>query len=254
MSHLLIQNDDGPIGFVGRIHTDRPRPALLAVGGSFPPAGHMHDLVSHFAGANVLIASMPGMSGVFWTKKSSVEGLTRGLEQSVRILLGDAPVVAFGASTGNLLSLGMRLPNICRRVALEPFFQTENLWPFVTDSRERLELNANRPEMARYFWEFFGIGPTTVENRDYRHLLDEITVPTDVIVGQLPLLPKRKVDIWPSFTSADDRAALTANPLVTLHEGPSGTGHSYGAVPPYDSQVKAVLYAALRDAAKLIPT
>jgi hypothetical protein len=91
-----------------------------------------------------------------------------------------------------------------------------------------------------------------VENRDYRHLLDEITVPTDVIVGQLPLLPRRSTEIWPSFTSADDRAALAANPLVTLHEGPAGTGHSYGSVPPHDARVKKLLHAALRDAAKLI--
>lgn len=253
MNHLLVQTDAGAIGFAGRIHTDRARPALLAVSGSFPPLDHMHDLISIFPGANVLIATLPGMGGVFWSNNPNVERLTRGLERSAKLLLGDAPLVTFGSSTGNLLSLGMRLPNICRQVALEPFFQTEDLWPFVADSRDRLELNPGHKEMERYFWEVFGIGPTTLENRDYRYLLEGVTVRTDVLMGQLPLLPERELRLWPSFTSSEDRAALAANPLVTLHEGPAGTGHNYGSIPPHDAQVKKLLHAALLDAAKLIP-
>ena len=253
MNHLLVQSDAGPIDFAGRIHTDRARPGLLVVTGSFPPIDHMHDLISAFAGANVLIATLPGMGGVFWSNSPSVEGLTRGLERSVRLLLGDAPMVTFGLSTGNLLSLGMRLPNLCRQVALEPFFQTEHLWPFIADSRERLRLNPGHREMERYFWEFFGIGATTLENRDYRHLLADVTVQTDVLMGQSPLLPERELKLWPSFTSDEDRAALAANPLVTMHEGPAGSGHSYGSIPPHDAHVKRLLHAALLDAAKLIP-
>jgi hypothetical protein len=253
MDHLVIQNHTQPIGFVGRIHLDQPRPALLAVSGSFPQQGHLHDLITHFAGANVLIANLPGMSGVFWANNPSVADLTRVLEQGVQRLLGDAPIVAFAASTGNLLSLGLRLPNICRRVALEPFFQTEDLWPFIADARERMKMNPGADYLQQFYWEFFGISPTELENRDYRALMQNISVPTDVITGQLPLLPRRALDRWPSFTSAADRAALAANPLVTLQEGPAGTGHGYGTVPPGDAEVKALLHKALVEAVKLLP-
>lgn len=253
MDFLLLQTSGGPLGCVGRIHTDRPRPALLAVNGSFPPKDHLHDLVTHFVGANVLIANLPGMGGVPWANPS-VARLTQGLEEAVSLLLPKVPIVALGVSTGNLLSLGLRLPNICRRVAVEPFFQTQDLWPFIADSRERLELNLGLPGhkyMARYFWEVFGIGPDRLENRDYGYLLDGITVPTDVMVGQGPLLPERRLDAWPSFTSAQERLRLAANPLVTLHEGPAGSGHGYGSIPASENDLKGLLHAALLEAAKL---
>jgi pimeloyl-ACP methyl ester carboxylesterase len=250
MEHLLIQTSGGPLGFVGRLHTDQVRPSLLVVTGSFPPDGYLHGLVSDFPGANVLIANMPGMSKVFWADEPSVTGITKGLEDALRLLLPDMPIVAFGSSTGNILSLGLRLPNICHRVADEPFFQTEDLWPFIANSRERMRLNPSAAHMARYFWEYFGIGPDRLENRDYRYLLDNITVPTDVVVGQSALLPVRGLPIWPSFTSTQDRAKLAENPLVTLHQGPAGSGHSYGSKPEGSDLLKRLLHAALLKAAK----
>ena len=249
MEHLLIQNSGGPLGFVGRLHTDQVRPSLLVVTGSFPPEGYLHDLVSHFRGANVLIANMPGMSKVFWANAPSVAGATQGLEDAVRRLLPEGPIVAFGSSTGNILSLGLRLPNIRRRVADEPFFQTGDLWPFIANSRERMKLNPGGVQMAGYFWEYFGIGPDKLENRDYRHLLENITVPTDILVGQSPLMPQRALPIWPSFTSQSDREMLAGNPLVTLHQGPPGSGHNYGSIPEGYERLKTLLHAALREAA-----
>jgi hypothetical protein len=248
MDFLTIQTSVGPLGFVGRIHTDQRRPSLLAVSGSFPPKGYLHDLIDQFRGANVLIVNLPGMAGVPWSA-ATPDQLSRGLQEAVRLLLGDLPVVAFGTSTGNLLSLGLRLPNICRRVAVEPFFQTKDLWPFIANSRQRMMRNPTDDGLARYFWDGFGIGPTALENRDYRHLMGAITVPTDVIVGEIPLLPRRATEVWPSFTSEEDRAALAANPLVTLREAPPGTGHSIGADPAGDALVKRTLHAALHAAA-----
>jgi hypothetical protein len=250
MDFMTLQTPAGPLGVVGRIHTGRRRPALLAVNGSFPRKHHRHDLIDHFSGVSVLLVNLPGMAGVPWANPTIAE-LTQGLEETVRTLLGDVPIVALGSSTSNLVTLGLQLPNICRRVAQEPFFQTNGLWPFVTNSRARIASNPDNPAMARFFWEVFGIGPDRLENRDYRRLLANITQPTDVIVGGAPLEPLRALDFWPSFTSADDRAALRANSLVTLYEGPPDSGHSYGSEGPSDLLVKRVLHAALREAAKL---
>jgi hypothetical protein len=249
MDLVTLQTSAGPFGLVGRIHADRRRPALLAVGGSFPPKTYLHDLADHFRGANVLIVNLPGMVGVPWSAATPAE-LSRGLAEAVVRLLGDLPIVAFGTSTGNLLSLGLRLPNICRRLAVEPFFQTQDLWPFIANSRQRMGKRPDDTSLARYFWDVFGIGPTSLENRDYRQLLDNIIMPTDVIAGELPLLPEREVDVWPSFTSQADRAALTANPLVSFHQGPAGTGHYVQADRTVEALIRRLLHAALRDAAE----
>lgn len=254
MDHLSIQTEGGPLSIVGRVHTDRTKPSLLVVRGSFPPKDHMLELPIYFRGASVLVVTLPGMvSGAYWADRPNVAGLTRGLERAVGMLLPDTPIVAFGASTGSILSLGLRLPNIRRHVVVEPFLRTKDLWPFIANSRDRLKKNPDLEPMARFFWEVFGIGADRLEDRDYGYLLEAITVPTDVVVGQLPLLPPRDLAVWPSFTSAEDRARLLANPMVTLHEGPPGSGHAHGTVGASYEQTKrlvlAALHAASRDAA-----
>lgn len=251
MDHLSIQTEGGPLSIVGRVHMDRTKPSLLVVRGSFPPKDHMLDLPTYFVGASVLVVTLPGMvKGAFWADNPKVAGLTRGLERAAAMLLPDTPIVAFGASTGSILSLGLRLPNIRRHVVVEPFLHTRDLWPFILDSRDRLKMNPGHDPMARFFWEVFGIGPDRLEDRDYGYLLEGITAPTDVVVGQLPLLPPRDLPVWPSFTSADDRARLLANPLVTLHEGPPGSGHAHGSLGDSYVQTKRLILAALHAASR----
>ncbi|THD60182.1 alpha/beta hydrolase [Phenylobacterium sp.] len=244
MNFLLIENQTGGLSFVGRLHTDRVRPSLLAVCGAFPTATYLHDLVSTFAGANVLVANMPGMAATPWANPTLAEA-TEALQRAVALLLPTQPIVALGVSTGNLLTLGLDLPNIRRRVAVEPFFETEGLWPFIANSRERMALNPDNAAMARFFWDMFGIAQDRLENRDYRHLLGAIAVPTDVIVGAEPMQPEREAATWPSFITPEDRAALAANPWVTLIEGPPGSGHSYCTTPGGEVKLRQVLHAAL---------
>jgi len=253
MEFLNFSTSAGPLGVVGQVHTDRRRPCLLAVNGSFPQKDFLHDLVSDFLGVNVVIVNLPGMEGVPWHGATPAE-LTKGLEEVATVLLRGLPIVAFGSSTGNLLALGLKMPNICHRIAVEPFLQTKDLWPFIANSRGRLKLNAEHaalPWMTQFFWNYFGIGETTLENRDYRYLLDNIAEPTDVVSGQLPLLPERSLPLWPSFTSAEDRAALIANPFVTFHEGHEGSGHGVQVDPRGKALVKRLVEAALRAAIPL---
>lgn len=249
MDFLTIQTPAGPLGVVGRIHTDQTRPALLVVNGAFPPRDIHHDLIDDFSGVNVLVVNLPGMLGVPWARPT-LALLTQGLEGAARLLLGDSPLVVFGVSAGNLLTLGLKLPTIWRRVALEPFFETQHLWPFIANSRERMAQSPENTAMTHYFWEFFGIGPNAIQNRDYRYLIDNISVPTDVLVAHTPLLPPRPAEYWPSFCSQEDRDALAANPFVKLMTGPPGTGHSYTLTPPTNLELKRVLRAALVDVAQ----
>ena len=83
MGLLTIQTDGVPLSFVGRLHQDRPRPVLLAIGGAFPPKDYLHDLIRIFSGANVLVVHLPGMGGAFWAENPDVGGLTRGLDREL---------------------------------------------------------------------------------------------------------------------------------------------------------------------------
>lgn len=253
LNSLYLQTSAGPLSLVGRLHTGGKRPVLLAMRGAFPTNDLLHDLVDRFSGANVIIATIPGMADTLWAE-STPASLARGLDEALRQLPPDCPVVAYGSSAGNLVTLGLQSPSICHFVADEPFFQTKDLWPFIANSRERMNIDNVRKYVRPFLWNYFGIGPDTVENRDYRYLIDGIKVPTDVIVGESPLLPERDLSDaqWPSFTSDQDRAyLLLANAFVTLHHGPQGSGHGLGATPVGAAQIRKLLHAALHRAAKL---
>src|SRR4051794_403995 len=118
MDSLIFQTDSCSTGLVGRIHTDRRRPALLIVGGSFAPQGYMHEYVEAFAGASVLVADFPGIRTPW--DSPSVEQIRRSFDQLLVDLLPGRPTVVCGASTGCLVSLGLRAPTIRRQVAIEP--------------------------------------------------------------------------------------------------------------------------------------
>lgn len=244
MDALEIQTSAGRFALIGNLHRDRRRQALLVVTGTFPAKEDLHDLVRHFGGAHVLLAYLPGMRGTQW-QGASVEDLGRGLDELVELLLRDQPLVVLGVSTGNLAALAMAHPNVQRRVAVEPFFTTKDLWPLVKWARDLMVQFPKDASTAAYFRDLFGIGPDTVENRDYRRLLARITQPTDVIHGSLPLLPERPLGGWPSLVGVEDLAALAANPLVTLHEGRESTGHGVTGAGPGKELLKELVHKAL---------
>lgn len=242
---LNVRTSHATFGVVGHMHIDQARPALFAVSGAFPPKGHLTYLARMFNNVSVVVIYTPGMVVAPWTD-SSIEDQTRGLEELIARLAPDAPVVMFGVSTGNLLALGAKSPNIRRRVALEPFFLTEGLTEFQANARERMAQFPDHTGMRTYYWNTFGIGETALENRDYRHLRDGLSEPTEVICGGARRGVTDLVSDWPSFLADEDRAVLRANPLVSLHEGPADAGHSYGSVPgPGRHVVDALLRASL---------
>jgi hypothetical protein len=248
MDLLAVRTSAGFFGLAGQRMLDRRRPALLAVAGAFAPRDHLHDLIERFPDANVVVATMPGM-WVPWSG-ARVPQLIQGLQELADWLFGDLPLVTFGASTGGLMTLGLKGPNVCRHVALEPFLQTAPLWPFIADARRRLVKYADQPAVASFLWTLFGVGPDKIENRDYRFLAEGLSAPADIIVGGLPLLPERPTPTWPSFTSEEDRAAFRRDPRVVFHQGPPDSGHNLGSIPGEGTaMVHAVIAAALKEAA-----
>lgn len=244
MKYLLIETSRSRVGFVGRLSTRRDRPLLLAVSGVFPPTDYKHELIDTFPDTDVLVSPLPGMETAV-AMGITLEAMSAAYDEALALLAPGRSVVAYGISTGALVTLGLRSSHIVRHVAQEPFFSTADLWPFIDNEQERLRNRSESRELAAFHRTLFGIEVDRVENRDYGHLLDNIPTPLDVIVGQLPLLPRRNLPTWPSFTKAEHLARLRTMPGVAIHIGPEGSGHHVEAGEQGVALVQRVLRAAL---------
>ncbi|MGZ6038811.1 MAG: alpha/beta hydrolase [Phenylobacterium sp.] len=249
MDRLIVQTSCGVLYLGGRLHADPATPALVAMGGIWTPGDFLHDLVDAFPDVSVVIIPLPGMGGSL-TRTFDIATLTRSLDEALDTLFRHTPVVAYGVSTGSLVTLGLRSPQVRRKVALEPFFRTRPLWAFHETARKFL---ANAPDNrgARLAAEqIFGLteGESEVVDRDYRTLLEGLKAPLDVILADQPLEPVRPLDGLPSLCSTEDRAALAAHPLVNVHAGPPNSGHDLGVTAEGARLVRSVLRRALDDA------
>jgi pimeloyl-ACP methyl ester carboxylesterase len=251
MNHLEIQTSQGAVFVVGRIHAAL-RPTLLVIPGAFPKIDFKHELPDVFPGANVIVARLPGfqMSPLF--RVATAESFSTAFDELLSALTPRSPVVVYGLSTGCLVALGMKHPHIVRHVTEEPFFHTENLWPLIDDFQPRLRREPENDAMQAFLWNFLGYGADEVKDRDYSHLPPRISVPTDVLVGELALEPRRELPTWPSLTSDADRALLKANPHVTMHIAPPGTGHGLVHSPAAMKMAKQLCHKALLHAAKAV--
>ncbi len=158
MDRLIVQTSFGPLHVVGRLYADRRRPALLAVGGAFPPDDFLHDLVDKHPHANVIVGTLPGMHSPAFDFHRPAD-YAAAFDELIGALLPTQPVVAYGVSTGCLVTLGLRAPNVVRQIAQEPFLNTRDLWPFIANSQERLVGNPGNRPLADFFEAIFGIGP-----------------------------------------------------------------------------------------------
>ena len=246
MDHLRVQTPGGAFSLVGHLHLDRPRPCLLVIGGAFPPKGYLHDNVDAYPGANVIVATLPGMETT-WTQTDARQ-MTRGLEQVAARLFGELPLVVLGVSTGNLLALDLRLPSLFEIVSVEPFLGTAHLSPFIDFARSYLRRHPQDTDKAGFLKDLFGVTTAGVTDRDYGYLAAAIRAPTTVLVGKRTLDSPRQGAAWPSLTSIADRVALAANPHVTLE-----VSLPYGHNPGEDGNeiIRQRVLAALLRASKL---
>jgi hypothetical protein len=253
MDRLTVQTRFGPLPVVGRLHAGRRRATLLAVGGAFPPADFLHDLVDKHPNDNVIVGSLPGMRSPSFERHLPAN-YSAAFDDLIEILLPTQPIVAYGVSTGCLVTLGLRAPNIVRHIAQEPFFNTRDLWPFQAYAQEKLTASPDNTLLADFLASVFGIRPGSVDNVDYEHLARGIRIPTDAIVAESPLLPKRPLDYWPSLTSDHDRDLLRASEMVRLHQAAKGTGHNIVVNAVGERFAHQVRVNALEEAARIRET
>ncbi len=221
------------------------------MGGAWTPDDFLHELVDWFPGAGVVVAPFPGMGGSL-TPTFDVADMARAVDTIIGSHFRNTAIVTYGVSTGCLVTLGLRSPEIFRHVATEPFFRTAPLWPLQRTLCEFLLAEPDKIGGALAAKELFGYTPPPVESqvdRDYRHVMDGISAPVEVILADRKLEPVRELATWPSLTSAEDRERLAADPRVTVRHGPPGSGHWVDATPAGQALVKQTLREALLAAA-----
>jgi hypothetical protein len=250
MDLLEIETSAGVFGLVGRVSAAQAKPCLLMVAGAFPTPDAHHELVSAFKDANVLIVRLPGWGVPL--SDASARQLTFGLQEAMTLLFRDLPIVVCGLSASAMVTLPLKAPNIHRKVILEPFLRTARLWPLINHARRVMAKHPEDSPLQQYLWNILGIGGTTLEDRDYRYVVEDIDVPTAVVVGGLPLMPERDLPLFPSLTSEEDRDLLRAHPLVTLFEGPAEAGHNLWIDPAASRTIHGLLGDYLMSARELL--
>jgi hypothetical protein len=203
---IQVETPLGPVFFHGR---DTGRPVLLVILGAFAifeQLDHLQDLIP---GVDVWRAHLPG-NHCPPLQVTSVGAFGFAISHAIRERLSGRQVAVVAGSAGALVALALDQRLIRRFLLIEPPLWPTVCWPFL-DFREAMP-----PGGEDFVWQIFGVGPTTVEARDYRGLLDRLAKPALVLIGDEPLEPQRPLPRWPSLVDADSRQLLAAHPLVDL--------------------------------------
>ncbi|HZZ70448.1 MAG TPA: alpha/beta hydrolase [Phenylobacterium sp.] len=213
------------------------RPVLLIVTGAFADPGTLDHTGGVFPAVDVLRTHIPGNHCPNLVT-TSVGVHAAALSDALRQATLETPLGVLGISLGALTALGIRSPRLRRLLLVEPPLFTADTWR-LTDS---LPASPGTPEAA-FFWEVFGIrGREVAEPRDYSPLLAGLRVPAEVLLGDVPAMPRRSLETSPSFVGPAARTLLEAHPLVRTTVAP-GAGHNVpvqGTMVLYEALVRMV--------------
>jgi hypothetical protein len=205
-----------------------------------------HHLAEHLPGVSVLVGQLPGNHCPPFAEPS-VEAFAAAWSE----LIGGfapRPVAFFGMSIAGTAGLAVRASNLRATVAVDPPMRTgAALWPLIPNFRQRLEAAPDDAALAAFLWRVFGVSRDQVEDRDFDRLLDAPNPPpTQVLFGDIPLMPPRELDIVPSLVDQAARTRFRAAPHVGTWRT-LGMGHSFP-----DGAYSALVGAAQRAAALLV--
>lgn len=226
------------------IFTSR-RPLVLAIAGAFAGLDDLSRLPEAMARiADAAVLRTPGIGAPLLSDRS-IEGFSQAVGELVDQLFPDRRVILLGVSIGAVAALGVRARSVRRIVAVEPLLATGALWPMAEALRDYLaQLPADSPAHP-VFAGLFGVSRNEVAPRDYRHVLDGLTVPVDVVLAGEPLHPRRPVARMPSLVDAPERALLAGLPTVRMHLARDAGHNVQGQAPKVLTEV---LFEACRRA------
>jgi pimeloyl-ACP methyl ester carboxylesterase len=182
-------------------------PVVLAMRGATPPPEQLASVPTQ--GANLLLLHLPGMYSPLLSR-TSIEAFATAYDEVIAAVVPDRDIVALGVSTGAVVALGLRAPQIKAQVIVEPFFSTKKLWALSDLVRRGMKDHPVDHPLARWFDAIFGYTSNGVSDRDYSWVLKTPLRPTWALVGSVPLLPPRTLSIMPSLTDDMDRERLRA--------------------------------------------
>lgn len=154
---------------------DGDKPVILVLLGFAAPVERFFVLQPAVPEAAVLIGHLPGNHSPRLAD-CSIGVFARAWSHVVATALAGRRLIVLGESLGGLVSLAMDVPNL-RRLVLDPPFRSPTDPLFVSQCRSHL---ARHPGQADLAWKLLGVGPDTVEPRDFTHLIGR---PARVLVG-----------------------------------------------------------------------
>lgn len=202
---------------------DSDRPVVLFLNGAFSiERPRSFELPGLLPGAVVLNGHLPGNHCprvTAHTLNDYAQGYSEALDQIGR------PCVVVGASIGALVALKIWSTQVHGRVLLEPPLQTVKLWCLLENFRGMLKKSPDDVPLHDFLWNIFGISESTLENRDTRQMVAELTTPGWAVFGEAPLMPPRAITELPSLVDEPERALLRAHPLLKSEVIPT-IGHN----------------------------
>jgi pimeloyl-ACP methyl ester carboxylesterase len=239
MQLTVIQTGLGPIPLwspAGALESAKP--LVLVITGAWAEPDDMIKTPAVVAPAwDAAVMRLPGNQTPALAE-TSIAAWARAVGELIDSAFAGRAVVLVGLSVGALVALGVRSAQVRRVIALEPPLVMSKLWPMA----DRLAVRWRDDPAAREVIEavFGGIGEVRTE-RTYFHLFDGAP-PVDVIVGEIPLRPKRALEYFPSFVDGPERGWLAARPGVMVHVA-AGAGHNVHVFAP--DLLREVLLAGL---------
>ena len=209
-----VQTGFGPIHFVGR---DTGAPVILLITGTFANVNQMDRLQDRFPAADVLRAHLPG-NHCPPLMDASISMFADAFTEALDVRFAGRPVILVGLSVGALVAFAIRSTLVRAILAVEPPLVMAEAWPL-----ESLPQQA-APGNEAFLWNVIGLGRETMEPRDYRALVPQISVPTHVLLGDPPPPRGPLRETLPGLVGPLGRAAFRVNPLITIEDLP-GVGH-----------------------------
>lgn len=232
-----------PLGDIWMWGRDTGRPMCLVITGAFADFDIYTRLQLVLPQFDVLRTHLPGNHCPSLIE-TSIGVIGAAISQAVTSRFAGRPLVILGVSAGALVAMAVATPGLRALLLVEPFLRTLHVWPF-----RGMVGEYRSPQQQDFLWKVLGVRDDAAEERDYRHLARDPTVPGHVLLGGVPLMPKRQLAMLPSFVDDEDRATLRAQSLLTVTEVPEA-GHNVAAqnIPAFRSLLAAVCRTVVPDA------
>lgn len=166
--------------------------------------------------ADLFWMQMPGDQAPHLSQ-TSLAAFAATVAEVIAQAFGERPVLLAGQGMGATLALAVKAPTVARIVAVEPELSPATAWPVLPTFRK---IYRERPAIRPLLKALYGASPDGSDAPSNLHLIDTLTVPVDVVVGEEPLMPQRPVKRAPSLVGEPQRQALRSRPGVRLRIAP----------------------------------